>query len=68
MKLPGRSSLIFAAVAVLAPAAPAAAQTITEDHLSALDYRSIGPTRQSGRFVDIVPSEASVPRYTVIGG
>ena len=57
MKLPGRSSLVFAAVAVLAPAAPAAAQTVTEDHLEALEYRSIGPTRQSGRFVDI-----AVPR------
>ncbi|HSG46706.1 MAG TPA: hypothetical protein VLA43_02710, partial [Longimicrobiales bacterium] len=34
------------------------AQTLTEDHLSVFDYRSIGPTRQSGRFIDIaVPSD-----------
>ena len=35
-----------------------AAQTLTEDQLSAFTYRSIGPARQSGRFVDFaVPSQ-----------
>jgi len=32
--------------------APAQAQTLTEAQLSAFQFRSIGPTRQSGRFVD----------------
>ncbi|MDT8341164.1 MAG: hypothetical protein RQ751_06600 [Longimicrobiales bacterium] len=52
--------LLFSLLAVtaLAPAPPAAAQSLTEDHLAVFDYRSIGPTRQSGRFVDIaVPSD-----------
>ena len=36
----------------------AAGQALTEELLSSLDYRSIGPTRQSGRFVDIAaPSQ-----------
>ncbi|MGH7503973.1 MAG: WD40/YVTN/BNR-like repeat-containing protein, partial [Longimicrobiales bacterium] len=35
----------------------ATAQTLTPELLSAFEYRSIGPTRQSGRFVDI-----AVPR------
>ncbi|MGD2124291.1 MAG: hypothetical protein PVJ76_21355, partial [Gemmatimonadota bacterium] len=39
------------ALGIQAPA-PAQAQTLTEDHLAAFNYRSIGPTRQSGRFVD----------------
>jgi photosystem II stability/assembly factor-like uncharacterized protein len=30
-----------------------AAQTLAEEELAAFDWRSIGPTRQSGRFVDI---------------
>ena len=34
-----------------------AAQTLDEEVLAALEYREIGPTRQSGRFVDI-----AVPR------
>ena len=60
MKKQGLSLLFAAAAAVLAvvPAAPATAQTLTEDHLSVFDYRSLGPTRQSGRFIDIaVPSD-----------
>jgi len=60
MKMQGRSLLFAAATALLAgvPAAPATAQNLTEDHLSVFDYRSIGPTRQSGRFIEIaVPSQ-----------
>lgn len=54
-----RSALILgAAVAALMPASPAAAQTLSEDVLSNLEYREIGPTRESGRFVDIaVPTD-----------
>ncbi|MDX1493469.1 MAG: hypothetical protein R3253_05395, partial [Longimicrobiales bacterium] len=38
--------------------APAFAQTLDESVLANMDYREIGPTRQSGRFVDIaVPSD-----------
>ena len=34
------------------------AQSLTEATLANLEYREIGPTRQSGRFVDIaVPSD-----------
>lgn len=60
MKMQGRSLLFTAALAALAglPAVPADAQTLTEDHVSVFDYRSIGPTRQSGRFIDIaVPTD-----------
>ena len=36
----------------------AAGQTLSEEELAVFNYRSIGPTRQSGRFVDIaVPSQ-----------
>jgi len=36
----------------------AGAQTLTEEQLSVFNYRSIGPTRQSGRFVDFaVPAQ-----------
>ncbi|MEJ2538517.1 MAG: hypothetical protein P8188_00820 [Gemmatimonadota bacterium] len=41
----------------LAAPSPALAQTPGPETFTALDYRSIGPTRQSGRFVDI-----AVPR------
>ena len=38
--------------------APAHAQSLSEEVLANLSYREIGPTRQSGRFVDIaVPSD-----------
>ena len=38
--------------------------TLTEDQLSAFVYRSIGPTRQSGRFVDFaVPSQQPATYY-----
>ena len=50
-------TLVLATIA-LACAAPVAAQSLTEDALANLSYREIGPTRQSGRFVDIaVPSD-----------
>jgi photosystem II stability/assembly factor-like uncharacterized protein len=35
----------------------AQAQTLTQELVSTLEYRSIGPTRQSGRFVDIAVPE-----------
>ncbi len=42
----------------LQPGASVLAQTLTQDQLQAFTYRSIGPTRQSGRFVDIaVPAQ-----------
>ena len=51
-----RSLSLGALLSVLAMAlaipAQAGAQTLTEDQLSVFNYRSIGPTRQSGRFVD----------------
>lgn len=54
-----RSTLVMGAtVAVFGPTTHAAAQSLTEDVLANLEYREIGPTRQSGRFVDIaVPSD-----------
>jgi photosystem II stability/assembly factor-like uncharacterized protein len=61
MKTLGRSPLLFATLAMLVgsvAAVPTAAQTLTEDQVSVFDYRSIGPTRQSGRFIDIaVPTD-----------
>ncbi|KPJ83105.1 MAG: glycosyl hydrolase [Gemmatimonas sp. SG8_23] len=43
---------------ILGGVTPTAAQTLTEGLLANLEYREIGPTRQSGRFVDIaVPSD-----------
>ncbi|MDT8368173.1 MAG: hypothetical protein RQ745_03125 [Longimicrobiales bacterium] len=52
-----RSALGLTAGLLLLPStsAPARAQTahLTADHTSVLDYREIGPTRRSGRFVDI---------------
>jgi photosystem II stability/assembly factor-like uncharacterized protein len=42
----------------LVSATPALAQALSEAALANLEYREIGPTRQSGRFVDIaVPSD-----------
>jgi photosystem II stability/assembly factor-like uncharacterized protein len=41
-----------------------AAQQLTEELLSTIEYRSIGPTRQSGRFVDLaVPSQRPYTFY-----
>ena len=59
-------------MSVVAPAAfssqGAQAQTLTENHLAAFEYRSIGPTRQSGRFIDIaVPSGQSKTFYIATG-
>jgi len=50
-----RSALGLAAGLLLIPSAPSAAdaQQLTAEHVSSLDYREIGPTRQSGRFVEI---------------
>ncbi len=53
-----RSTLALAAGLVLLPSAPASAQMqgaaqITENDLSLFEYREIGPTRQSGRFIDV---------------
>lgn len=48
------------ATVVLSTVVPigATAQSLTEDVLANLEYREIGPTRESGRFVDIaVPSD-----------
>lgn len=57
MKILRTATLATAALAVLQPL-PAAGQALTEDVLSAMEYREIGPTRQSGRFVDIaVPTD-----------
>ncbi|MGB1778300.1 MAG: WD40/YVTN/BNR-like repeat-containing protein, partial [Longimicrobiales bacterium] len=45
-------------LASLAQVAPASAQSLSEATLANLEYRELGPTRQSGRFVDIaVPSD-----------
>ncbi|NNK65041.1 MAG: hypothetical protein HKO98_17695 [Gemmatimonadetes bacterium] len=56
----------LAALAALIPFVPvsSAAQVLSEDQLSAFNYRSIGPTRQSGRFIDIaVPAGQSKTFY-----
>jgi photosystem II stability/assembly factor-like uncharacterized protein len=57
------------ALAALVPTSePASAQALTEDLLSAFNYRSIGPTRQSGRFVDIaVPRQQPYTFYMATG-
>ncbi len=59
---------VAAACWAMMPAADADAQTLTEDQLEAFTYRSIGPTRQSGRFVDIaVPSQEPYTIYAATG-
>ena len=67
-----RSYGLVVLLAVLAlgiqPPAAANAQTLTEDQLSAFTYRSIGPTRQSGRFVDFaVPLQQPGTFYAATG-
>jgi len=47
-----RAFALLAGVVLFAPAA-AEAQQLTAEHVASLDYREIGPTRRSGRFVDI---------------
>ena len=50
------SAMLLASLALTAQ--PAIAQSLSEETLANLEYREIGPTRQSGRFVDIaVPSD-----------
>ena len=72
MELPRRFILLTVLMAVVASGLSvptgAAAQTLTEDQLSAFSYRSIGPTRQSGRFVDFaVPSQLPGTFYAATG-
>ena len=61
MQLRRRASPSPALLAILAtgsaPAAELPAQQISADLLATIDFRSIGPTRQSGRFVDIAVHE-----------
>ena len=58
MKLLRIPILATASALILAPSTPAAAQSLTEEALANLEYREIGPTRESGRFVDIaVPTD-----------
>lgn len=50
------SAMLLASLALTAQ--PTIAQSLSEETLANLEYREIGPTRQSGRFVDIaVPSD-----------
>jgi len=44
---------LLAVLAVGTPAPSLSAQSLNEEMLNTIQYRSIGPTRQSGRFVDI---------------
>ena len=72
MELRKRSLGLSALIAVMAlglqPTTNAQAQTLTEDQLSAFNYRSIGPTRQSGRFVDLaVPLQQPGTFYAATG-
>ncbi len=72
MEFRRRSLGLAALVAVLAlglqPPTAAEAQTLTEDQLSVFHYRSIGPTRQSGRFVDFaVPLQQPGTFYAATG-
>jgi photosystem II stability/assembly factor-like uncharacterized protein len=72
MELCRRSFGLAALAAVMAlglqPPTPAQAQTLTEDQLSVFNFRSIGPTRQSGRFVDFaVPLQQPGTFYAATG-
>ncbi|MDA0329285.1 MAG: hypothetical protein O2958_09790 [Gemmatimonadetes bacterium] len=60
-----RSALCLAVLgANFLPVAPVTAQDLNEAVLSNLAYREIGPTRQSGRFVDLaVPSQQPYTFY-----
>ena len=51
------AAVMLTSLAVIAQ--PVTAQAVTEATLANLEYREIGPTRQSGRFVDI-----AVPRVS----
>ena len=62
------TAAVAAACWALLAASDVGAQTLTEDQLKAFTYRSIGPTRQSGRFVDIaVPSQEPYTIYAATG-
>ena len=62
----GRVLLII--IAPLFLAAEASAQALTQDHLKTISYRSIGPTAQSGRFVDFaVPQQEPYTFYAATG-
>jgi len=72
MELLRKSLFLGILLAILAAGlqgpADAMAQTLTEDQLTAFNYRSIGPTRQSGRFVDFaVPSQLVGTFYAATG-
>ncbi len=65
-----RSTLALAAGLVLLPTAPASAQMqsaaqLTEDDLSLFDYREIGPTRQSGRFIDVAVNPTNTREFWI---
>lgn len=64
-----RWSLALAIGAMLVAALPSAfGQGVTEDTLKAITYRDIGPTRQSGRFVDFaVPLQQPSTFYAATG-
>ena len=52
------SAIIFLFCLVLVVPSDVVGQDVTEDLLKSFDYRAIGPTRQSGRFVDFaVPTQ-----------
>jgi photosystem II stability/assembly factor-like uncharacterized protein len=64
----GLGILLTASALGFQPPTSASAQTLTEDQLSVFQYRSIGPTRQSGRFVDIaVPLQQPGTFYIAAG-
>lgn len=64
----GLGALLAVMTVGLYPPIPSAAQTLTEDQLSAFTFRSIGPTRQSGRFVDFaVPLQQPGTFYAATG-
>ncbi|MGD8276824.1 MAG: hypothetical protein PVH00_02305 [Gemmatimonadota bacterium] len=60
---------LFALLLVpLVPVSELSAQSLSPDLLSAFNYRSIGPTRQSGRFVDFaVPAQQPRTFYAATG-
>jgi len=58
------SSFVTALAAMVPAAQQGTAQVVSEDLLTAFEYRSIGPTRQSGRFIDFaVPSQEPFTFY-----
>ena len=49
--------LTLTALCILLPFSEAFSQTLDEKMLNNINYREIGPTRQSGRFVDFAVVE-----------